>query len=87
MKITSDSRTIPFLKATAEALIDQINNTRRPVIITQNGEPKVELQYLKNYEDMRNVLGLLKVIAQGEEDVRQGKVREQNEVFDDLEKR
>lgn len=86
MKMTSDIRPVTWLKANAAALLDQINDTRRPVIITQNGEPKAVLQDPKSYEDMRNALGLLKLIAQGEEEVRQGKVREQREVFGDLEK-
>jgi len=86
MNITSDIRPITWLKANAAALLDQINDTRRPVIITQNGEPKAVLQDPESYEQMRNALGLLKLIAQGEEEVRQGKVREQREVFGDLEK-
>lgn len=86
MKITSDIRPVTWLKANAAALLDQINDTRRPVIITQNGEPKAVLQDPESYEQMRNALGLLKLIAQGEEDVCQSKVREQREVFDDLEK-
>ncbi|WP_153000650.1 type II toxin-antitoxin system Phd/YefM family antitoxin, partial [Chlorobium limicola] len=40
MKITSDIRPITWLKANAALLLEQINETRRPVIITQNGEPK-----------------------------------------------
>jgi len=86
MKITSDIRPITWLKANAALLLEQINETRRPVIITQNGEPKAVLQDPKSYEDMRNALGILKLIAQGEEDVRKGDVHEYGEVFDELEK-
>ncbi|ABL66190.1 MAG: type II toxin-antitoxin system Phd/YefM family antitoxin [Chlorobium limicola] len=86
MKITSDIRPITWLKANAALLLEQINETRRPVIITQNGEPKAVLQDPKSYEDMRNALGILKLIAQGEEDVRKGDVHEHGEVFDELEK-
>jgi hypothetical protein len=35
---------------------------------------------------MRAALGLMKLLAQGEEDVRQGRTRPQAEVFADLEK-
>jgi hypothetical protein len=34
---------------------------------------------------MRNALGLLKLLAQGEEDIRKGNIRPQEEVFSDLE--
>ena len=85
MQITTDIKPVTFLKANAAMLLDQINDTRRPVIITQNGEPKAVLQDPKSYEEMRNALGLLKLLAQGEEEVRSGRVSEQDAVFRRLE--
>lgn len=73
------------MKAKAAELFHQINETRRPVIITQNGEPRAVLQDPKSYEDMRNAIGLLKLITQGEADIRAGKFRGQEEVFKTLE--
>ena len=35
---------------------------------------------------MRNALALLKLLAQGEEDIRKGNIRQQEEVFGDLER-
>jgi prevent-host-death family protein len=86
MKITNDIKPVTWLKTNAASLLDQINDTRRPVIITQNGEPKAVLQDPKSYEEMRNALGLLKLLAQGEEEVRSGRVAEQDSVFRRLEK-
>ena len=85
MQITTDIKPVTWLKANAASLLDQINDTRRPVIITQNGEPKAVLQDPKSYEEMRNALGLLKLLAQGEEQVRSGRVAEQESVFRRLE--
>ena len=85
MQITTDIKPVTFLKANAATLLDQINDTRRPVIITQNGEPKAVLQDPKSYEEMRNALGLLKLLAQGEEEARSGRVSEQDAVFRRLE--
>jgi prevent-host-death family protein len=84
MKITSDIKPITYLKANAAALLEQVNHTHRPVVITQNGEPKAVLQDPQSYEDMRNALGLLKLISQGEEDIKRGKTRTQAEVFKKL---
>jgi predicted transcriptional regulator len=42
------------------------------------------LQDPKSYEDMRNAIGILKLISQGEADIRSGKVRSQEEVFNDI---
>ena len=86
MSMDKDIRPITYLKTRAADLLRQVNETRRPVIITQNGEPKGVLQDPQSYESMRNALGLLKLIAQGEEDVRKGHVRSQEEVFSRVEK-
>ena len=86
MNITTDIKPVTYLKAKTADLLDQINDTRRPVIITQNGEPRAVLQDPTSYEEMRNALALLKLLAQGEEDIRKGNIRQQEEVFGGLER-
>ena len=86
MNISKDIKPITYLKSKAPELLKQINETRRPVVITQNGEPKAVLQDPESYENMRNAIGLLKLISQGEQDVREGKLRSQEDVFASIEK-
>jgi prevent-host-death family protein len=86
MNITKDIRSVTCLKAKAADLLEQINYTRRPIIITQNGKPKAILQDPQTYENMRNTIGLLKLISQGEKNIKSGKVKTQNEVFDNIER-
>ena len=85
MNITKDIRPITYLKSKAPDLLNQINQTHRPVVITQNGEPRAVLQDPESYQNMRNALGLLKLISQGEEDIRNGKFKSQEEVFAGIE--
>ncbi len=87
MNITKDIKSVTYLKAKAADLLEQINNTHRPVIITQNGEPKAVLRDPQSYENMRNSIGLLKLISQGEKNIKSGKVKTQNKVFDSIEKK
>ena len=61
------------------------NKTHRPVIITQNGEPRAVLQDPKSYDNMRNAIGMLKLISQGEEEIKNGKSKSQEEVFKNIE--
>jgi prevent-host-death family protein len=77
MKISQDIKPVTFLKSRAADLLKQINETHRPVVITQNGEPKAILQDAKSYENMRNAIGILKLISQGEEEIRSGKSKSQ----------
>ena len=85
MNITSDIKSITYLKSKAADLLNQINKTHRPVIITQNGEPRAVLQDPESYENMRNAIGMLKLVSQGESDIKDGKVRSQEDVFKDIE--
>lgn len=86
MKISTDIKPVTYLKSRAADMLKQVNETRRPIVITQNGEPRAVLQDPESYENMRNAIGLLKLISLGEEDVRNGKSKTQNEVFSELEK-
>jgi len=85
MNITTDIKPVTYLKSKAADLLNQINETHRPVIITQNGEPRAALQDPKSYEDMRNAIGILKLLSQGEADIRNGRTKSQEEVFKDVE--
>jgi len=85
MNISTDIKPVTYLKLRAANLLKQINETHRPVIITQNGEPRAVLQDTKSFEDMRKAIGILKLISQGEEDIKKGKTKAQEEVFNNIE--
>jgi len=85
MKISADIKPVSYLKIHSADLLNQVNETHRPVVITQNGEPRAVLQDAQSYEDTRAALGLLKLLAQAEQDVRDGHILPQAHVFDKLE--
>jgi prevent-host-death family protein len=85
MNISKDIKPITYLKSRAADLLKQINQSHRPVVITQNGEPKAILQDFESYQSMRNAIGILKLISQGEKDIKNGKSKPQKEVFADIE--
>jgi len=79
-----DIHSITYLKTNASDVLQQVNETQRPVIITQNGEPRGVLQDARSYENMKNALGLMKAISQGEEDFREGNFSTQEDLFERL---
>ena len=85
MNTKQDIRPISFVKANAANLLEQVNKTHRPVIITQNGEAKAVLLDTESYDSMQNAIGILKLISMGEKDVKEGKVTEQNSFFATIE--
>jgi len=87
MNIKNDIKSVSYLKNRAADILNQINTTRRPVIITQNGEPRAVLQDPESYENMRNAIGILKLLSQGETDLKNGEVLSQESVFANLERK
>jgi prevent-host-death family protein len=85
MNISRDIKPVTYLKSRASDLLRQINETHRPVVITQNGEPRAVLQDPESYENMRNAIGLLKLISLGEKNIKEGKSKSQEEVFANIE--
>jgi len=86
MSMLQDIRPVSYLKSRSADILKQVNETHRPIIITQNGEPKAVLQDPESYENMRNTIGLLKLLSLAEEDVRQGLTVTQDQVFQNIEK-
>ena len=87
MNLLEDIQPVTYLKGNAAHLLQHVNETRRPVIITQNGLARAVLQDPVSYESMRNTIALLKLMVQGEEDIRAGRLVEQDEVFSRIEAR
>ena len=70
MNISTDIKSISYLKSRAADLLKQINETHRPVIITQNGEPRAVLQDPESFEKMRNAIGILKLLSLAEDEIK-----------------
>ena len=87
MKMSEDIRPVTYLKSRTADLLDQVNETKRPVIITQNGEARGVLQDTESYENTKAAIALLKLMVQGEEDIRKGSLSGQEEVFNRIEQR
>lgn len=76
MRYSSQVKPISYLKANAAELLDQLAEQRQPLVITQNGEAKAVLQDLASFEETQETLAMLKLLALGNKDVEQGKVKD-----------
>ena len=85
MQIVNDIKPVTYLKSRAADVLKYINETHRPMIITQNGEAKAVIQDPKSYEDMKNALAMMKLLSFAEEDIRRGNLHSEEEVFDSVE--
>ena len=81
MNLKEDIRPISYIKANAAEILPQVNETRRPVYVTQNGEARAVLLDTESFEKMKQALGLLKLLAQSEHDIVAGKILSQEDFF------
>ena len=78
---------LSYFKANAAEIVRTIAEQPEPYIITQNGEAKAVLVDFKTYEQEQETLALLKILALGEQQVREGRTKPAKEVFDRLQQR
>lgn len=78
---------VSAVKARLAEMIETTRETGEPVVITQNGVSTAVLQDIETWEAMKRSLAMLKLVAQGERDVRRGRLVPQDEVFKALRKR
>lgn len=85
MQIVNDIKPVTYLKNRAADVLKHINETHRPMIITQNGEAKAVIQDPKSYEDMKNAISILKLLSFAEEDIKNGDLHSEEDVFSSVE--
>jgi len=87
MKLSSQIKPISYLKAHAAEIVRKLNEHQEPLVITQNGEAKVVIQDIESYEQTQETMALLKVLALGTRQIRQGKVQPAENVIKRLRER
>jgi PHD/YefM family antitoxin component YafN of YafNO toxin-antitoxin module len=55
-------------------------------VITQNGEAKLVVMDVKSFEEQEDTMALLKLLAMGNREIEEGKFREAEDVFADLDR-
>ena len=75
--LSRDVEPITALQRHAAALTTRAADRHSPIVITQNGRPTAVLQDVHSYQRQQRALHLLKLIAQGEQDHRSGRVHDQ----------
>ncbi len=83
MQFHSDIKPISWLKNNAKQLIESVDKTGNPMIITQNGEAKAVVMNVREYDQMQESLAMLRLLADSSADVEAGNLRSSDEVFAD----
>ncbi|SOY78727.1 Prevent-host-death family protein [Cupriavidus taiwanensis] len=75
MRYSSQVKPISYLKANAAEVLEQVNERREPLVITQNGEARAVLQDVASFEQTQETLALLKILALGNQEIAAGKLK------------
>ncbi|CAK1331952.1 TPA: type II toxin-antitoxin system Phd/YefM family antitoxin [Burkholderia cepacia] len=86
MKLSTQVKPISYLKSNAAEIVKDISESREPMLITQNGEAKLVVMDVRTYEEQEQTLALLKILAIGQKQIEQGKYRDADEVFAELDR-
>ncbi|MDO9046842.1 MAG: type II toxin-antitoxin system Phd/YefM family antitoxin [Methylobacter sp.] len=86
MKFSSQIKPISYLKSHTAEIVRDISESRKPLLITQNGEAKLVVMDVKSYEEQEESFALLKILALGNREIEQGKFRDVEDVFAELDK-
>jgi prevent-host-death family protein len=81
MKLKEDIKPASYMKTRTAELLKKVSDSRRPTIITQNGEAKAVLLDIGSYEALRDATMLLQLAAQGEKDLQEGRFLPQGEAL------
>ena len=75
MQYSVQVKPISHLKAHAAEILLELTARREPLVITQNGEARAVLVDVVSYEETQSALALLKILALGNREIEEGRVR------------
>lgn len=75
---------VSYVKRNAEDILDYINKTKQPVIITDHGKSRGVFLDIESYQNMKDALSMLQVFQISEKEISEGRVCKSEDVFTDL---
>jgi prevent-host-death family protein len=74
-------------KAKASQLLEEMKANDQEIVLTQNGSAAAVVQDFASYQRLQESLLMMKLMVQGEADIRANRTTSQSQVFADLRRR
>ena len=84
MSLAEQIRPITYLKSSAAELVKEFAANPEPVIITQNGEAKMVVMGINEYEKQQETMALLKLLVLGKREFNEGKFSDAEAFLDEM---
>ncbi len=85
MNLRRDIKPITYLKNRTTEVVQEVSEGRT-IIITQNGEAKMVIIGVEEYDRLQSALALLKIVQHSEANVKRRRTFSQEEVFERIER-
>lgn len=82
----ADIEPVSTLQRRSRDLLRRAGETRRPVVITVDGQAKGVLVDFDSYRELRESIALLKLVGMAEQDIKAGRTVELDTAFDEVER-
>jgi PHD/YefM family antitoxin component YafN of YafNO toxin-antitoxin module len=87
ISLIEDVKPISYIKTNAADMLAYINDSKNPIVITQNGEARGVMLDIGSYQKMTNALILMKLIERSEAGIEAGATKSHAQVFAALEEK
>ena len=84
INILEDICSVTDLKKNTSAIIQQVRQTKRPVIFTVNGKAKAVLIDAEEYEKEKESQALAKMLLSAEQDISNKRIRNASSFFEEF---
>jgi prevent-host-death family protein len=74
VNLAQDLKSISYIKAHITEVLDYVEDSRSPIVITQNGEAKAVLMDIESYEKTIHAINLSKLLHLSEKSAVNGKL-------------
>jgi prevent-host-death family protein len=87
MKTWTSVVSLSEFKAKAAQMLAEMKASEHEIVLTQNGAATAVVQDYESYQRLQEALAMMKLMAQGEAHVKEGRTTAQDRMFSDLRKR
>ena len=84
MSLATSIKPISYLKSNAADIVKDFATNPESLIITQNGEAKMVVMDIHEYERQQETFALLKLIAMGRKEFEQGNFQDADSFFKEM---
>ncbi|MCD4817266.1 MAG: type II toxin-antitoxin system Phd/YefM family antitoxin [Candidatus Cloacimonetes bacterium] len=87
MNLSESIKSLNYFKLHTAEAIQKIIENHQPLILTENGDAKVIVQNIKDYEQFQESIVMLKILALSNKNLQEGKYNQLKESFSSVRNR